>query len=194
MFAPYLGLAWLCCPIIDAGQPPVALEHRQSSQAGVASIVEEFCQLQRFFIFGMRGKPLSESCNVTGCSCGFRRGAKPIEDWQDLLQPALKGRLGISEGPREFMAAVFKSLDLPLNATTEDLASFHVSRAALHAQVAAFRAQVGDFAAANPLSLKSHWPLFLIMCSNDLGFDSSVKSSFICMSLHYMDGHAQAGG
>ena len=78
------------------------------------------------------------------CIPGFtyRHGGEPIKDWKDLFQPALKGRLGFVEAPREFMGAVLKSLGLPFNATVADLAACHISEDVLRARLQRLRQQV----------------------------------------------------
>ncbi|PNH05673.1 hypothetical protein TSOC_008056, partial [Tetrabaena socialis] len=40
----------------------------------------------------------------------LRRGGTPVLDWGDLLQPALAGRLAMTESPRELVAAAVRSL------------------------------------------------------------------------------------
>ena len=47
-----------------------------------------------------------------------RARGRPIQDWQDLLQPCLKGRLGFVDAPREFLGAALRSMGLSMN---EDL-------------------------------------------------------------------------
>ena len=72
----------------------------------------------------------------------YRQGGEPIKDWKDLFQPALKGRLGFVEAPREFMGAVLKSLGLPFNATPADLAACHMTVDVLRARLQRLRQQV----------------------------------------------------
>ncbi|KAK9843320.1 hypothetical protein WJX74_010303 [Apatococcus lobatus] len=50
----------------------------------------------------------------------LRNGGRPVQDWTDLLQPKLRGRLGFVDAPREFLGAAMRSLGLSMN---EDISS-----------------------------------------------------------------------
>lgn len=70
---------------------------------------------------------------------------RPIRDWSDLLQPALRGRVAFSESPRELVGIALKTLGLPFNATAADVRRAGVSRDALRERVSALRAQARLF-------------------------------------------------
>ena len=74
--------------------------------------------------------------------CPCRRGGSPIEDWGDLLQPRLAGRIAWVDSPREFVGAALKTLGLGLNASAADLAAAGVSAADVRARVEQLRQQV----------------------------------------------------
>lgn len=61
----------------------------------------------------------------------YRRGSWEITDWADLLQPALKGRVGFVEAPREFVGVVMKTLGLSFNATASDAKACGISKQAI---------------------------------------------------------------
>ena len=44
-----------------------------------------------------------------------------IQDWSDLLQPRLRGRLAFSDSPREFVGVALKTLGLPFNCSQAQL-------------------------------------------------------------------------
>lgn len=71
-----------------------------------------------------------------------RQGGKPIRDWVDLLQPALKGRVAFVDSPREFVGVAFKTLGLPFNASPADVQKAGLSPANVKERVAALRKQV----------------------------------------------------
>ena len=70
-----------------------------------------------------------------------RAGGRPIQDWSDLLQPRLKGRLGFVDAPREFLGAALRSMGLSMN---EDLSAgaCSASVADIQAHVRQLRKQV----------------------------------------------------
>jgi spermidine/putrescine-binding protein len=74
-------------------------------------------------------------------SC-LRRGGRPVEDWGDLLQPKLEGRVAWADSPREFVGAALRTLGMHFNSSAAELAAAAVSEAALAAAVAALRKQV----------------------------------------------------
>ena len=71
-----------------------------------------------------------------------RRGGHPIEDWKDLLQPKLEGRLAWTDSPREFVGAALQTLGMHFNSTAADLKAAGVSEADLAEAVARLRKQV----------------------------------------------------
>ncbi|KAG2487410.1 hypothetical protein HYH03_013979 [Edaphochlamys debaryana] len=75
----------------------------------------------------------------------LRRGGTPLLDWSDLLQPSLKGRIAMTDSPRELLAAALRSLGLGANAGAAELAAAGLSEQDLKDRVAALRAQVRLF-------------------------------------------------
>lgn len=71
-----------------------------------------------------------------------RQGSWPVRDWNDLLQPALKGRLGFVEAPRDFIGVVMKTLGLSFNATAGDLEKHHTSFAQVLQRAKELKGQV----------------------------------------------------
>lgn len=65
-----------------------------------------------------------------------------MEDWGDLLQPKLEGRIAWADSPREFVGAALRTLGMQFNSSAAELAAAGVSEAALAAAVAALRKQV----------------------------------------------------
>ena len=71
-----------------------------------------------------------------------RRGGHPIEDWTDLLQPKLEGRIAWTDSPREFVGAALQTLGMNFNSTAADLKAAGISEHDLAAAVARLRKQV----------------------------------------------------
>lgn len=72
-----------------------------------------------------------------------RRGARPITDWSDLLQPQLRGMVAFPESAREFLGIVFKTLGLSYNTTVKDLEAAGISREQVKVSVVADLTAVG---------------------------------------------------
>lgn len=70
------------------------------------------------------------------------RSGHEIRDWEDLLHPSLRGKLGMGESPREALGIAFKTLGLPINATGKDIKSAGLSEAAVAARLTLLRRQV----------------------------------------------------
>jgi hypothetical protein len=70
---------------------------------------------------------------------------RPIRDWSDLLQPALRGRVAFSDSPRELVGIALKTLGLPFNATATEARRCGVTPDALRERVSALRAQARLF-------------------------------------------------
>ena len=68
-----------------------------------------------------------------------------MEDWQDLLQPKLEGRVAWTDSPREFVGAALQTLGMHFNSTAADLKAAGISEADLAAAVARLRKHVGPF-------------------------------------------------
>ncbi len=71
-----------------------------------------------------------------------RRGGYPVEDWRDLLQPKLEGRIAWTDSPHEFVGAALQTLGMHLNSTAADLKAAGISEADLAEAVARLRKQV----------------------------------------------------
>ncbi len=80
------------------------------------------------------------------CKCHFRRGGYPVEDWKDLLQPKLEGRIAWTDSPREFVGAALQTLGMHFNSTAADLRAAGISEADLAAAIARLRKQVPSLA------------------------------------------------
>jgi spermidine/putrescine-binding protein len=78
-----------------------------------------------------------------------RRAGGPLRDWDDLLRPALRGRLAFVDSPRELVAVALRTLGLPPGAGARQLAACGVGEAALAARVAALAAQVRVFSSVD---------------------------------------------
>ena len=65
-----------------------------------------------------------------------------MEDWSDLLQPRLRGRIGFTESPRELVGVALKTLGLSYNSRPSDLARAGVSVAALQERLRLLHSQV----------------------------------------------------
>ena len=65
-----------------------------------------------------------------------------MQDWPDLLQPALRGRVGFLDSPRDFVGAALLSLGLSANTHPDQLQRLSSSRLALKQRVSALRSQV----------------------------------------------------
>lgn len=66
-----------------------------------------------------------------------------MADWPDLLQPALRGRVGLLDSPRDLVGAALLSLGLSANTHPGDLQRLGVPQQALRQRVLALRKQVG---------------------------------------------------
>ena len=66
----------------------------------------------------------------------------PIQDWTDLLQPRLEGRLGFLDSPRDFLGVAFKTLGLPFNCSHAQLHKSNVSSQQLKSRLKQLRQQV----------------------------------------------------
>lgn len=86
----------------------------------------------------------------------YRRGGAAIQDWSDLLQPRLQGRLGFSDTPREFVGVALKTLGLPFNCSHTQLKASGVTTQQLADRLYQLRQQVGVCWALLPLP---HVPL-----------------------------------
>ena len=71
-----------------------------------------------------------------------RRDGRPIEDWPDLLQPRLKGRVAFVESPRELVGVALKTLGLSFNSRLEDLDDAGVTLEQLEERLKALYGQV----------------------------------------------------
>ena len=74
--------------------------------------------------------------------CHCRWGGRPIQDWADLLQPRLKGKVAFQDSPREFVAIALRTLGLPWNATSQDVDLAGLSLRDLRERVEQLRKQV----------------------------------------------------
>eukprot|EP00873_Tetraselmis_striata_P012654 jgi/Tetstr1/432918/TSEL_022258.t1 len=79
-----------------------------------------------------------------------KAGARPIRDWPDLLQPALAGRIGFVESPRDLVGAAVKAsfpgkAGLGYNTSLENLKAAGVSEQALRDAVMRMLRQVRVF-------------------------------------------------
>jgi hypothetical protein len=75
----------------------------------------------------------------------LRRIGGPVLDWDDLLRPALRGRVAFVDAPRELVGAALKSLGAGYNASPAGLARCGLTEADLAARVAALARQVRVF-------------------------------------------------
>lgn len=69
-----------------------------------------------------------------------------MEDWKDLLQPKLEGRIAWTNSPCEFVGAALQTLGMHFNSTATDLKAAGVSEVDLAAAVARLRRQVSQLA------------------------------------------------
>ena len=74
-----------------------------------------------------------------------RWGGTAIADWDDLLHPGLKGRIGFVDSPRELVGIALKTLGLGYGATPADLAGCGLQEGDLAARVRQLAAQVRVF-------------------------------------------------
>ena len=65
-----------------------------------------------------------------------------MEDWRDLLQPKLEGRVAWTNSPREFVGAALQTLGMHFNSTAADLEAAGIPEADLASAVARLRRQV----------------------------------------------------
>lgn len=72
-----------------------------------------------------------------------RWGGEPIADWDDLLKPSLKGRIGFFDSPREFVGIALKTLGLQYNSTVEDMNACGVDEDMLMTRIQRLASQVG---------------------------------------------------
>ena len=72
----------------------------------------------------------------------FRRGGVAIQDWSDVLQPRLRGRLAFSDSPREFVGVALKTLGLPFNCSQAQLKASGVTVPQLKERLQQLRQQV----------------------------------------------------
>ncbi len=75
----------------------------------------------------------------------LRRIGGPVLDWDDLLRPALRGRVAFVDAPRELVGAALKSLGAGYNAGPAGLARCGLTEADLAARVSALARQVRVF-------------------------------------------------
>ena len=68
-----------------------------------------------------------------------------IEDWGDLLQPQLAGRIAWVDSPREFVGVALKTLGLGFNASAADLRAAGVGERELQSRVEQLRRQVWTY-------------------------------------------------
>ena len=78
-----------------------------------------------------------------------------MEDWRDLLQPKLEGRVAWTNSPREFVGAALQTLGMHFNSTAADLEAAGIPEADLAAAVARLRRQVSQLARMGRGQLKS---------------------------------------
>lgn len=64
-----------------------------------------------------------------------------MKDWTDLLQPALKGRVGFVDAPRDFVGAVLKTLGLSFNASSRDVEKSGIPQSVIMERAAQLRRQ-----------------------------------------------------
>ena len=69
-----------------------------------------------------------------------------MEDWGDLLQQKLEGRVAWTNSPREFVGAALQTLGMHFNSTAADLEAAGIPEADLAAAVARLRRQVSQLA------------------------------------------------
>lgn len=74
-----------------------------------------------------------------------RRGGVAINDWSDLLQPRLRGRLAFLDSPREFVGVALKTLGLPYNCTYTQLQNSAITLQQLQQRLQQLRNQVRLF-------------------------------------------------
>lgn len=84
-----------------------------------------------------------------------RWGGKPITDWDDLLHPALQGRVAFIDSPRELVGVALKTLGLRYNASIEEMAACGVTEADLASRVRQLARQVEVFSNVNHLRAMS---------------------------------------
>lgn len=72
----------------------------------------------------------------------FRRGGVAIQDWSDVLQPRLRGRLAFSDSPREFVGVALKTLGLPFNCSQAQLKASGVTLPQLKERLQQLQQQV----------------------------------------------------
>ena len=71
-----------------------------------------------------------------------RRGGVAVQDWSDLLQPRLRGRLAFSDSPREFVGVALKTLGLPFNCSQAQLKASGVTLGQVQERLQQLRQQV----------------------------------------------------
>lgn len=67
-----------------------------------------------------------------------------INDWSDLLQPRLRGRIGFTDSPRELVGVALKTLGMSYNSRPSDLARAGISVHALRERLQELHGQVSD--------------------------------------------------
>lgn len=65
-----------------------------------------------------------------------------INDWSDLLQPRLRGRIGFTDSPRELVGVALKTLGMSYNGRPSDLARAGITLHALQERLKELHEQV----------------------------------------------------
>eukprot|EP00892_Ulva_mutabilis_P001323 jgi/Ulvmu1/11191/UM072_0027.1 len=94
-------------------------------------------------------------------------GLKPIQDWIDLLQPKLSGKVAFVNSPRDFIGAAAKSLGLPYNVTPDDLRAAGVSEAQLTERARALHGQCRTFSDTDTLAALKGRDVWAAVCPCD---------------------------
>ncbi|KAL6747850.1 hypothetical protein V8C86DRAFT_2896496 [Haematococcus lacustris] len=90
------------------------------------------------------GAPFRWGCSLVAVRADRLRrlGGRPVRDWEDLMQPALRGRVAMTDSPREFVGVALKLLGLGWNSSAAQVAAAGVGVQALAASCRALRGQV----------------------------------------------------
>lgn len=72
-----------------------------------------------------------------------RWGGIPITDWDDLLLPGLRGRVGCFDSPREFVGIALKTLGMGYNSTISDMKRCGIDENMLLERIKRLAGQVG---------------------------------------------------
>ncbi|KAJ9529617.1 hypothetical protein QJQ45_014377, partial [Haematococcus lacustris] len=90
------------------------------------------------------GAPFRWGCSLVAVRADRLRrlGGRPVRDWEDLMQPALRGRVAMTDSPREFVGVALKLLGLGWNSSAAQVAAAGMGVQALAASCRALRGQV----------------------------------------------------